>query len=296
MDLESISKITLVSRASFVVWTAISMLLSVFVAILALPMLGVSLAIGGTELMLTAILFAGLCALMVWWVRFNLYHHRMIITGTGESGQKEIVLEALKPAPLKELQAELTGRTGVQLPRQNESTGEFKAIIGAIVGIGLGIALTIFVVGQMPQTAQGSSSGQRTSSGTVPSQTQAPAQDSGWESVNKRLGYDVTELFGTWKETSRKYRDDEYAVLEISENEKGKIDVRFADAPEEDWIEGVLACEYQGVLSLDDENDLYSNMTEIHGVGTGATIWLFYDGYGISAYMDSGSERYFEPI
>lgn len=150
MELESISKIVLVSKASFMMWTAISLMLSVFVAMLALPMFGVSLAISGGELVLTSLFLAGLCALMVWWVRFNLYHHRMVITGTGESGQKEIVLEALKPAPLKELQEELTRRTGVQLPRQNESTGNSKAFFGATVGVCLGIALAIFVAGQMP--------------------------------------------------------------------------------------------------------------------------------------------------
>lgn len=154
MELKDISKMTLVSKASFMMWSAVSWMLSTFVALLSLPLFGVSLAVGGTELVLTALFLAGLCALAVWWVRFNLFHYRLVITGTVDGVEKKITLDALKANTLWEFQEELTHRTGVQLPQQNESTGEFKAIFGAIAGICLAIALVVGVTSQTSRVAK----------------------------------------------------------------------------------------------------------------------------------------------
>lgn len=228
MPLEGISKITLASKASFVIWTAVSWMLSTFVALLSLPLFGVSLAIGGTELMLTALFLAGLCALTVWWVRFNLFHHRLVITGTVDGAEKKIVLEALKSDPLKELQEELTHRTGIQLPQQNESTGEFKSAFGAIIGICLAIALVVAVTKEMPSTAEGQTSG---NAGLVSTQ-KATASPQVRVTINGQPPLEE-QILGCWESQYIQYYDTG-EVLNIS----GTSHMWFYDDHTYEFIEG----------------------------------------------------------
>ncbi len=284
MPLEGISKITLASKASFVIWTAVSWMLSTFVALLSLPLFGVSLAIGGTELMLTALFLAGLCALTVWWVRFNLFHHRLVITGTVDGAEKRIILDALKPAPLKEFQEELTHRTGIQLPQQNESTGEFKAIFGAIIGICLAIALTVFVSGQMPNTA-GTTTRQSASSGTttsyarstptpIPAPTPVPIQTPAPTPEKQSVSW--SDYIGSWSCDDRMYG------LEISCPPGSAVGTcTFIQMLVEDGIPSMENTSFS--VTLYEDGCLSGGDTS----GSDPALWidLYYDGYGLGGWV-----------
>lgn len=288
LPLKDISGITLGAKASFLCWVLVTLLGSAAVAFFLLPMLGVSVATGAGELMGAGLGLAFCCAIEAWWARFNLYHHRMVITGNGPGGYQEIVLEAKDLGTLQELQVELSQRTGVQPQQAEDHSAAIKAIFGAAIGIGIVALIVLFAADQNSQPRQTSST--RTGGTTSQTRPKTQTEDNGYNAVSERLGYDITELFGTWQETSYDYRNDMYAFIEIAENQNGKIGVRYVYP---------MANEYNGVLSIDDEDDLYSYMTSLYDT-PGATFWFFYDGYGISAlvYYDDGdtSTLYFEPV
>lgn len=297
MPLADIEKMTIVGRSSFLCWMLSALAIATLVVLPMLPLFGVQLVIGIGELAGVLLGVGAFFALLIWLMRFNLYHHRMVITSAGSSEPREIVLEALKAEPLQTLQKELTRQTGVQLPTQSEGSDEIKAVFGAIIGVCLAVALIFVAVDQGPNTSPASltetdrtffNTTQSTAQPT-PKPTPTPEPDYGYSAVSERLGYDLDELMGTWEETSSWYYLDMNPGMIIEDNEAtGEIDVRYVIP---------RANDYSGQLFIDDEDDLFVDLVSSYGSET-IRFYLFYDGYGISAvacYEDGSTDTlYFE--
>lgn len=292
MPLADIEKMTIVGRSSFLCWMLSALAIATLVVLPMLPLFGVQLVIGIGELAGVLLGVGAFFALLIWLMRFNLYHHRMVITSAGSSEPREIVLEALKAEPLQTLQKELTRQTGVQLPAQSEGSDEIKAVFGAIIGVCLAVALIFVAVDQGPNTSPASlteadrtffdttqSTAQPTPKPTPtpePTPTPTPTQE-------PASYYYVDELLGYWEDTV--YDVPGPSSLSFEEDGSGEIMVTFTM-----WMSDSLS----GLLQVDDEGDIYVDMVSMFSE-TGEPsyrLYLFYDGYGIMAYTaDSANEE-----
>lgn len=215
IQLKDISKITLAARASFWCWMAFALALTVMVAVPFLPAMGIPLAVSEGEMLPILALVGVFLAIELWWVRFNTYHHRLVISGTGDSGQKEIVLEALKPDVLRELQAELTQRTGIQPQKpEGEDTASTKATLGVIMGALLAVAIFVLVANQSPNTTPASST--RAGGSSTVSQSQGTTKSASIQSGSNTRSLEK-EILGCWEFQYALYYDDGRKVTKDSD-------------------------------------------------------------------------------
>lgn len=298
MELKDITKITIGSRASFLLWVVMALTLAVFVGMPMLPLFGIPLALVGGELIVALMVLAALFALEVWWTWFNLYHHRMTITGTVDGAEKKIILDAKKASVLRELQEELTRKTGVRLSNDG-SMAEVKLCVGAVIGVALGVVLLIGLANELPHTA-GTATRKSASSGTttgyarstpapirtpVPIQTPAPTPEK--QSVS------WSDYMGSWSCDDRMYG------LEISCPPGSAVGTcTFMQMLVEDGIPGMENTSFSVTLRAD---GCLSGNTG--GSDPSLAIELYYDGYGLSGWVyncmggkDDYAELYFEPI
>lgn len=317
IPLKQISSFKLAPKASVAIWALTMMMLFVIVFPPLLPLFGVDAFVNTGEVAVGVVVSLVVCALMMWWVRFHLYHYHLTICG--QTGITELELDAQGYNDLWQLQTELTRRTGIQpqssTPEKNGAVG--GVIAGVFFGALLALGLVAFVVSQLPETPTvepetpkvSTSGGQRAgkydlmglsstpsqSFTTTPEPTTTPSYDHDsyydYDAVSERLGYDLDELFGDWQETAYDYYLGRNAHLSIENNATtGKVDVSYV-LPMSD--------SYSGILSIDEDDDLYVELTSDYGPQS-VLMYLFYDGYGISALeiyedgsMDDG--MYFEP-
>ena len=318
IPLKQISSFKLTPKASVAIWALTMMMLFVIVSPPLLPLLGVDAFVNTGEVAAGMIVSLVVCALMMWWVRFHLYHYHLTIRG--QTGITELELDAQGYNDLWQLQTELTRRTGIQpqssTPEKNGAVG--GVIAGVFFGALLALGLVAFVVSQLPETpsaetlADAPAASRTTTTFTTP--TPAPTTAFDYDSLYDYDSYDDYDDSYYDYDSDYDYEEDDdyyydydsYDDVEYVSGFNEELSVLYGNWEATGYgqaltIENNLSTgqvyvtndfyatdthggtRSSGILSADDEGYLYADLTSTTG-GQAKRIYLFYEDNSIYAF------------
>ncbi len=321
IPLKEISQLTLTPEVSVGVWCVIMMTLFVFVALPLLPLFGFALPIEEDELPAGVAILAGSFALMAWWVRFHLLHYTLDIRG--QTGTTEVELTAQRRGDLRQLQEELTRRTGV-LPTSSAEHAVGGAIAGATIGAFLAAGLVVLVANNLPEAPpKALSSPSTTTSRTTtswsssslatptpaptptptptptpaPTPIPAPTPAFDYDSYYEEEEDDTDGLFldDDWNDDYEyvSVYDEELSLLYGSWDAMGTgeaLTIENNMSTEQVYVINDFyatathgGARSTGILSADDDGNLYADLESSSG-GQGKRIYLYYYDNSIYAY------------